>query len=155
MEIADKFGDNRRTKIVENGMINILVFRCISRTFRSLMVIFSVVAQVELKEIDVIPNNPCIIVFSKKGYIKRMNTSTFSVQGLRGRGISGTRLKGNDSLEDLFFANDHDKLLFFTKEGHVHTLPAYSIPNASRTASGTPITQVCELNESSNYFFQR
>ena len=111
MEIANKYGSDRKTQIVQN-------------------------AQLELKEIDVIPNNPCIIVYSSKGYIKRMNRNTFSVQGLRGTGVAGTRLRDNESMEDLFYAMDHDKLLFFSTEGQVFSIPAYSIPAASRTASG-------------------
>jgi len=125
MEIAEKYGTKRRTEIVQN-------------------------AQIELREIDVIPNNPCIIVYSSRGYIKRMSPNTFSVQGLRGTGVAGTRLKDNESLEDLIFANDHDNLLFFTREGHAHSLPAYSIPQASRTASGAPITQLIRVGKASN-----
>ena len=65
-----------------------------------------------------------------------MNRNTFSVQGLRGTGVAGTRLRDNESMEDLFYAMDHDKLLFFSTEGQVFSIPAYSIPAASRTASG-------------------
>jgi DNA gyrase subunit A len=120
---------------------------CLSSTTLLIIITYKCIlhisaAQIELREIDVIPNNPCIIVYSSRGYIKRMSPNTFSVQGLRGTGVAGTRLKDNESLEDLIFANDHDNLLFFTREGHAHSLPAYSIPQASRTASGTPITQV-------------
>lgn len=114
MEIANKHGSERKTQIVQN-------------------------AQLELKEIDVIPNNPCIIVYSSKGYIKRMNPNTFSVQGLRGTGVVGTRLRDNESMEDLIYAMDHDKLLFFSTEGQVYSIPAYSIPTASRTASGVTV----------------
>ncbi len=124
-EVAEKYGTKRRTEIVQN-------------------------AQIELKEIDVIPNNPCIIVHSSKGYIKRMSPNTFSVQGLRGTGVAGTRLRDDESMEDLIFAMDHDNLLFFTREGHVHSLPAYSIPSASRTASGTAITQLIKVSKASN-----
>jgi DNA gyrase subunit A len=114
MEIAEKYGCDRRTQIVQN-------------------------AQIELKEIDVIPNNPCIIVYSSKGYIKRMNPNTFSVQGLRGTGVAGTRLRDDESMEDLICAMDHDRLLFFSSEGQVFSIPAYSIPTASRTASGVSL----------------
>ena len=117
MEIANKYGSDRKTQIVQN-------------------------AQLELKEIDVIPNNPCIIVYSSKGYIKRMNPNTFSVQGLRGTGVAGTRLRDNESMEDLFYAMDHDKLLFFSTEGQVFSIPAYSIPAASRTASGVTVNSL-------------
>jgi DNA gyrase subunit A len=114
MEIANKFGSDRKTQIVQN-------------------------AQLELKEIDVIPNNPCIIVYSSKGYIKRMNPNTFSVQGLRGTGVVGTRLRDNESMEELIYAMDHDRLLFFSSEGQVYSIPAYSIPAASRTAGGVTV----------------
>jgi DNA gyrase subunit A len=114
MEIANKYGSDRKTQIVQN-------------------------AQIELKEIDVIPNNPCIIVYSSKGYIKRMNPNTFSVQGLRGTGVAGTRLRDDESMEDLIYAMDHDRLLFFSTEGQVYSIPAYSIPAASRTAGGVSV----------------
>eukprot|EP00890_Picochlorum_soloecismus_P003651 jgi/Picsp_1/4287/NSC_01796-R1_dna a subunit len=125
MEIVEKYGSERRTQIVDN-------------------------VQVELKEIDIIPNNPCILVFSSRGYIKRMGVNTFSVQGRRGTGKAGTRLKDRDTLEELIYAKDHDILLFFTREGHVHSLPAYSVPNASRTASGAPITQLIRVEKASH-----
>lgn len=57
-------------------------------------------------------------------------------------GKSGTRLKGEDSLEEVVSVNDHDNLLFFTAEGHAYAVHAYDIPQAARTATGTPITQV-------------
>jgi len=100
-----------------------------------------------------------------------MTADTFAVQGVRGTGAakdacfsfwaqaqgcvktkllliyyivgkSGTRLRDEDCLEEVVSANDHDNLLFFTTHGHVYALNAYDIPQASRTASGTAITQV-------------
>lgn len=57
-------------------------------------------------------------------------------------GKAGTRLREEDSLEEVVSVNDHDNLLFFTTEGHAYALHAYDIPQASRTAAGTAITQV-------------
>jgi DNA gyrase/topoisomerase IV subunit A len=63
-----------------------------------------------------------------------------SAFGLTGK--AGARLKDEDSLEDVVYVNDHDRLLFFTSEGRVHALHAYEVPEAARTAVGTAITQV-------------
>ena len=86
--------------------------------------------------------------YSRKGYIKRMSADTFTVQGIRGTGKTGARLKEEDSLEDILYVNDHDRLLFFTNEGHAFALNAYEIPESSRTASGTPITQLLRIKPS-------
>lgn len=94
---------------------------------------------------DIIPNAPSIVVYSKKGYIKRMSADTFAVQGKGGRGKAGTRLKEDDSLEEVVSVNDHDNLLFFTNEGHAYAIRAYDVPEASRTATGTAITQILKI----------
>jgi DNA gyrase subunit A len=78
-----------------------------------------------------------------------MSADTFTVQGLRGTGKAGARLKGEDSLEDIVFVNDHDRLLFFTNEGHALALNAYEIPESSRTATGTAVTQLLRVKPSS------
>lgn len=57
-------------------------------------------------------------------------------------GMQGTKLKGDDSVEDVIQCNDHDHLLFFTSDGIVRSLKAHQIPQASRTATGTALTQV-------------
>ena len=124
-EVAKAHGNDRRTTIVTDG-------------------------QEEMREVDIIPNAPSIIVYSRKGYIKRMSIDTFAVQGVRGTGKAGTRLKAEDSLEEVVSINDHDNLLFFTTEGHVYALHAYDIPIAARTASGTAITQVLQVSKPSS-----
>ena len=121
----------------------------------------------EVRKIDVIENSQSIIVYSRKGYIKRMSVEAFAVQSVRGIGKGsnyfsnrvdclflrlkhttiatgkvGTRLKDEDTVEDVIYVNAHDRLLFFTIEGQVHALDAYEIPESSRIAVGTAITQV-------------
>ena len=124
-KIAEQYGEARRTVIVKD------------------------VGQTEVREVDIIPNSPSIVSFSKKGYIKRMSADTFTAQGLKGIGKAGTRLKGEDSLEDIIYVNDHDRLLFFTTEGQSFGLNAYEIPESSRTATGTAITQLLRVKPSS------
>jgi DNA gyrase subunit A len=71
-----------------------------------------------------------------------MRADTFSVQGVRGIGKTGARLKENDSLDDVSSVNDHDHLLFFTSEGQAYSVRAFEIPEAARTSIGTAIAQV-------------
>ncbi|KAG7673555.1 hypothetical protein KSW81_006757 [Nannochloris sp. 'desiccata'] len=126
-KIAEQHGDDRRTNIVrDEGKFS----------------------QTELREVDIIPNSPSIVSYSRKGYIKRMSVDTFTVQGIRGTGKTGARLKEEDSLEDILYVNDHDHLLFFTNEGQAFALNAYEIPESSRTATGTPITQLLRIKPS-------
>lgn len=123
--IADKFGTQRRTEIAATP-------------------------EVHLQEVDLIPNTPSIIVYSRKGFIKRMKLEQFSVQGVRGTGKAGARFKGGDSLEDIVYANDHDRVLFFTKEGKAFAINAYQLPEGSRTSIGTAITQILKVPKPSS-----
>lgn len=97
---------------------------------------------VELKKEDIIPNKPSLVVFSKKGYIKRISADAFSAQRLRGTGKAVARLKEDDSLEEVISVLDHDYLLFFTTQGRAYSLRAYDVPEGSRTSIGTAIAQV-------------
>lgn len=119
-ELASKYGDGRRSALVQD-------------------------AGVEIREVDTIPNAPCVITYSKKGYIKRMPAETFSLQARGGRGKAGARLKGGDSMDQVLSASTHDALLVFTEDGQVRSLPAYQVPEASRTATGTPIAQLLSV----------
>lgn len=96
----------------------------------------------------VIPNDPSFVLFSKRGFIKRMRADTFSVQNRNGRGTKGATLKSDDSMEEVLHVMDHDSILFFTQDGVARSLPAHQIPQASRTAQGSAITQVLPISKS-------
>ncbi|EIE20608.1 DNA gyrase, A subunit [Coccomyxa subellipsoidea C-169] len=121
-EIADKFGDSRRTavRMDESGQLSVE---------------------------DVIPNRASLLVFSRRGYIKRMPTDLFSVQGRGGRGVSGARMREDDTVEEVAHVMDHDTVLFFSPDGICRALKAYQIPQSSRTAAGTPLTQARPLTD--------
>lgn len=91
---------------------------------------------------DVVPNEPNLVVFSKNGFIKRMKPNTFVARKRGGVGVHGTNLRQDDSMGEIVHVMLHDQLLFFTESGTVYSLRSYQIPMASRTAMGTPIAQV-------------
>eukprot|EP00891_Asterochloris_glomerata_P009690 jgi/Astpho2/9690/Aster-03682 len=118
-EVAQKFGTPRRTAIAETG------------------------SATQLSNEDLIPNQPSLILFSRRGYIKRMPGNTFAVQHRQ----IGAKLKGNDVVEDVLHVMDHDHVLFFTADGVARSIRAHQIPPASRTALGTAITQVLPIKK--------
>ncbi|EFN51479.1 hypothetical protein CHLNCDRAFT_56398 [Chlorella variabilis] len=122
-ELAAKFGTPRRTHIITDG-------------------------EVELRHEDVIPNAPSLVVYSRRGYIKRVRPDTFGAQKRGGVGKAGARLKEDDSLDEVVYVNDHDHLLFFTTEGRAYSLRAYDVPEGTRTAVGSAVTQVLPFDKS-------
>ena len=118
--IAEKYGDDRRSKIEQD---------------------FSDIATE-----DLIPNTNTVIAMTSLGYIKRMTVDNFKVQNRGGRGIKGMQKLENDYIEDLLMTRTHDTIMFFTSLGHVYSMKAYKIPEASRTARGTAIINLLELN---------
>ncbi|PSC74003.1 DNA gyrase subunit A [Micractinium conductrix] len=122
-ELAAKFGTPRRSTIITDG-------------------------EVELKHEDIIPNAPSLVVYSKRGYIKRMRADAFALQRRGGMGKAGARLKDDDSLDEVVYVNDHDHLLFFTTEGRAYSVRAYDVPEGSRTSIGTAVTQVLPIPKS-------
>jgi DNA gyrase subunit A len=112
-EIAEKFGDNRRTEIVAD--------------------------QGEFTVEDLIAEEDMVITMSHSGYIKRISVSTYRRQRRGGRGLNGADLKEDDWVEHLFIASTHDYILFFTDKGHVYWLKVHEIPQAGRAARGKPI----------------
>eukprot|EP00775_Hariotina_reticulata_P008929 gene8929-9106_t len=99
----------------------------------------------ELKEEDVVPNTPSLITVSSKGFIKRMPSSTWELQKRGGKGKSSARLRDNDALEDLLSLMAHDTLLFLSSAGRAYSVKAYKVPEASRAAAGSSISQVLGL----------
>ena len=118
--IAEKFGDDRRSKI-EQDFADIVTE-------------------------DLIPNVNTVIAMTSLGYIKRMTVDNFKVQNRGGRGIKGVQKIENDYIEDLLMTRTHDMIMFFTSLGRVYSMKAYKIPEASRTARGTAIINLLELN---------
>jgi len=112
-EIAEKFGDDRRTEIVAD--------------------------QGEFTVEDLIAEEDMVITISHSGYIKRISVSTYRRQRRGGRGVNGGDLKEEDWVEHLFIASTHDYILFFTDKGHVYWLKVHEIPQAGRAARGKPI----------------
>ncbi|MBO5789288.1 MAG: DNA gyrase subunit A [Clostridia bacterium] len=120
-EIKRKFGDARRTELVE--------------------------AMDEIDLEDLIERHTCVLTVSHTGYIKRMPATTYTAQNRGGKGIIGMTTKEEDWVEDVIVANSHSLLMMFTNKGRVYTKKVYRIPEASRTAKGTSIANILELTE--------
>ncbi len=121
-ELIDSYGDQRRTEINQ-----------------------SAIGKFSSK--DTIPNEPMVVMMSKENYIKRIPASTFQTQGRGGKGVIGATTKEEDEISIMQQCNNHDDLLFFTNLGRVFRLPTYELPQASRTAKGTPIVNLLQLSE--------
>ncbi len=100
----------------------------------------------ELDDIDLIANEPSIVLLTEQGYIKRMPLNTFGTQSRATRGKSATNLKDSDSIAHFFNCRDHDGILFFSERGIVYSLRAYQIPMGSRTARGVPLVQMLPIS---------
>ncbi|MBR2930003.1 MAG: DNA gyrase subunit A [Clostridia bacterium] len=120
-EIKNKFGDGRRSELVE--------------------------ATEEIDLEDLIERHTCVITVSHTGYIKRQKASTYTAQHRGGKGIIGMTTKEDDFVEDVIVANSHSHLMFFTNKGRVYSKKAYRIPESSRTAKGTNLVNIIELQE--------
>ena len=118
-EIADKYGDERRTRIGYDVY--------------------------DISTEDLIPNVNTVITATKMGYIKRMTPDNFRSQNRGGRGIKGMQTIENDYIADLFMTTSHYYLMFFTNMGRVYRLKAYEIPEAGRTARGTAFVNLLQL----------
>jgi DNA gyrase subunit A len=117
--LKKKFGDKRRTQIVE--------------------------AEGEFAIEDLIPDTDVVVTVTASGYIKRQNTDAFRSQNRGGRGITGLTLKKEDVPRYLFAATTHQHVLFFTNRGRVLRLRAHEIPDASRQARGTALVNLLAL----------
>ncbi|MFC6334351.1 DNA gyrase subunit A [Paenibacillus septentrionalis] len=120
-EIKQRFGDERRTEITASDE--------------------------EILDEDLIPREEVLISITHSGYIKRLPVSTYRSQKRGGRGVVGMDTKENDFVEHLFVTNSHHFLLVFTNKGKVYKLKAYEIPELSRTARGTPIINLIQIEQ--------
>ena len=118
-DIAEKFGDDRRTEIVAD--------------------------QGEFTVEDLIAEEDMVITISHTGYIKRISISTYRRQRRGGRGLNGADLKEDDWVEHLFIASTHDYLLVFTNNGQLYWLKVHEIPQAGRAARGKPIVNCISI----------
>lgn len=119
IEIRDKFGDERRTKIIRD--------------------------EGEFDEEDLVEEENVTITFTHLGYIKRVPADTYKAQKRGGKGITGVTTRDNDFVKDLVMTSTHDNLMFFTNTGKAHKIKAYEIPEATRTARGTPAINFLNL----------
>ena len=118
-EIATKYGDDRRTEIVDD-------------TPR------------QLSQEELVADEDVVITVSTRNYVKRMHLSTYRAQHRGGRGVIGMATRDEDDVEHLVVARSHDRLYVFTDRGRVFALKVFELPDASRTAKGTPIQNILE-----------
>ena len=119
LTVSEKYGDDRRTSIGFD--------------------------EYDLSMEDLIPVTNTVITMTKLGYIKRMSLDNFRAQNRGGKGIKGMQKLDEDYVEELFMTNTHHYLMFFTNTGRVYRIKAYEIPEASRTARGTAIVNLLQL----------
>jgi DNA gyrase subunit A len=118
-EIATKYGDDRRSEIVDD-------------TPR------------QLSAEELVADEDVVITVSSRNYVKRMPLSTYRAQHRGGRGVIGMATREEDDVEHLVVARSHDRLYVFTDRGRVFALKVFELPDASRTAKGTPIQNILE-----------
>ncbi|MFE4573962.1 DNA gyrase subunit A [Paenibacillus chitinolyticus] len=120
-EIKQSYGDERRSEITKG--------------------------EDSIEDEDLIPQEDVVITITHTGYIKRLPVNTYRSQKRGGRGIVGMDTKTDDFVNHLFVTNTHHYLLFFTDRGKVYKLKAYEIPDLSRTARGTPIINLIQIEQ--------
>ncbi|NTU66302.1 MAG: DNA gyrase subunit A [Candidatus Moranbacteria bacterium] len=120
--VKEKFGDERRTKIIKSGVT-------------------------EFRQEDLVPNEEAIITISKEGYIKRMNPDVYKVQKRGGKGVIGATTREGDEVEKLLGIMTHDNLLFFTNTGKVFQTKAYELPESTRISKGQSIVNFLQLSQ--------
>ena len=96
---------------------------------------------------DLIPDEPCVITLSNRGYIKRVALTEYRQQNRGGVGVKGAQVKEEDFIRQVFVAQTHDSLLFFTNTGRLFKKEAYQIPEGARTGFGRPLINFLELQE--------
>ncbi|MDX8418012.1 DNA gyrase subunit A [Absicoccus intestinalis] len=120
-EMAEKYGDDRRTEIMDS--------------------------YVDMDDEDLIPKEDVIVLLTNSGYIKRMPVDTYHAQNRGGRGIKSLTLNEEDDIDTMIAMNTHDYLMLFTDKGRVYRLKGYNVPNASRTSKGLPIVNLIQLEK--------
>ena len=121
MALAEKYGDERRTSIE------------------------AVSGEVDIE--DLIPKEQCVFTLTHSGYIKRTAADTYTAQNRGGRGVQGMNQKDDDFTEELFVGSSHDYMLFMTDRGRVYRMKGYQVPEGARTAKGSHIANLLQLQE--------
>ena len=121
LELKDKFGDKRRTEIIQG-------------TF-------------DLEDEDLIPEEDIIISLTTNGYVKRMPVDTYKTQNRGGRGIKGMSTNEDDIVDSMINMSTHDDLLFFTNLGKVYRIKGYNVPEFGRTAKGLPVVNLLNMEK--------
>ena len=101
----------------------------------------------EIAEEDLIPEEEVAVLLTHRGYIKRMPLSTYRAQKRGGRGIAGMGIREDDFVQHLFVTHSHNYLLFFSNKGKVYRMKAYEVPEMGRTARGTPIINLIQIDQ--------
>jgi DNA gyrase subunit A len=96
---------------------------------------------------DLIPDEPCVITLSNRGYVKRVALSEYREQRRGGHGVKGAQIKEEDFIRLVFVAQTHDELMFFTNTGRLFLKGAYEIPEAQKTSFGRPLINLLNLQE--------
>lgn len=120
-EVADKYGDERRTEI---------------SAFTG-----------DVDDEDLIPVEDCILTLTEKGYIKRQTVDTYKAQNRGGKGIMGMSRREEDVAKNMFTCSTHDEILIFTNMGKVFKLKGYQIPEASRTSKGMNVINLLQIEQ--------
>ncbi|MEX0621589.1 MAG: DNA gyrase subunit A [Candidatus Woykebacteria bacterium] len=123
LDLKEKYGDERRTRVYAQPVG-------------------------DFSEEDLIPSEQVIVTITKGGYIKRSPMSAFRTQGRGGKGVSGVSMKEEDTVADIFSANTHDSLMFFTNKGRVFQIKVYELPEGSRYSKGAAIVNLINLEQS-------
>ncbi|MFB6212562.1 MAG: DNA gyrase subunit A [Candidatus Magasanikbacteria bacterium] len=124
-ELKEKYGDERKTQIVEESVE-------------------------EFSQEDFIPQKETVILLTKEGYIKRVSPTSFKVQKRGGQGIIGFDLKEEDTVENFALADTHDDVLFFSDKGQVFQTKVYDIPKGKRTTKGSLIDTFLGVEDNEN-----
>lgn len=121
-ELKEKYGDPRRTEIIESEAA-------------------------DFKEEDLIPNDEVVVTLTSNGYIKRINTNQYRAQRRGGKGSKGITTREDDDVAQLLVVHAHDSLLFFTNKGKVYQLKAYNLPDVGRAAKGEHLRNLINIEQ--------
>ena len=121
-DLREKYGDPRRTEIVDNEAT-------------------------EFTEEDLIPNDEVVVTLTSGGYIKRINTTAYRAQRRGGKGSKGITTHEDDDVAHLLIVHAHDSLLFFTNRGKVYQLKAYNLPDVGRAAKGDHLRNLIGIDQ--------
>lgn len=121
-ELKKNYGDGRRTKVYAQPLD-------------------------EFSEADLVPEEKCLVILTKGGYIKRLPVSTYHSQRRGGKGVSGMKTKETDEISRFFITNTHDNILFFTNKGRVFTTKVWDIPEGLRQAKGSAVINLINIDQ--------